>query len=37
MLHLSKNDPGVPIPDHPNALEDGPEPHYEPKATVTTS
>ena len=37
MLHLSKNDPGVPIPDQPNALEDEPEPYYEPKATVTTS
>ena len=37
MLHLSKNDPGVPIPDQPNALEDEPEPHYGPKATVTTS
>jgi len=37
MLHLSKKDPGVPISDQPNTLEDGPKPDYEPKATVTTS
>jgi DNA-binding Lrp family transcriptional regulator len=31
MLHLSKNEPGIPIPDQPVA------PEVEPKATVTTS
>lgn len=35
MLRLSKNDPGVPVPDQSSPRED--EPHGQPKATVTTS
>jgi DNA-binding Lrp family transcriptional regulator len=37
MLHLSKNDPGIPIPEQPAARENDLEPRYQPKATVTTS
>jgi len=37
MLYLSKNDPGIPIPEHPTALDDEPERARQPKATVTTS
>ena len=37
MLHLSKNDPGVPVPEQPSAPEDEPELSDQPKATVTTS
>jgi DNA-binding Lrp family transcriptional regulator len=37
MLRLSKNDPGVPVPDQSSPPEDEDEPHGQPKATVTTS
>lgn len=37
MLRLSKNDPGVPVPDQSSPREDEDEPHGQPKATVTTS
>ena len=37
MLHLSKSDPGIPIPEHSAALEEKPESRHQQKATVTTS
>jgi DNA-binding Lrp family transcriptional regulator len=37
MLHLSKNDPGIPIPDQPAVVEGEAERSRQPKATVTTS
>src|ERR1700758_4383924 len=37
MLHLSKNDPGIPIAEQPTAREDKSESRHQPKATVTTS
>src|SRR5262252_7808076 len=37
MLHLSKSDPGIPIPEQPAVCNAEPEPSRQPKATVTTS
>jgi DNA-binding Lrp family transcriptional regulator len=37
MLHQSKSDPGVPIPEQTSTFEGNPKSHHQPKATVTTS
>jgi len=37
MLHLSKSDPGIPISDQPQVVENELEQSHQPKATVTTS